>query len=328
MHDRTMRPDRAPRYATQSLITCTLSVQMALQSTLPNLLTFCAAFELGSFSKAARLLGVTPQAASRSVVRLEATLGVTLFRRTTRTVTPTDEARAYYRTAKQALDLLSDAEREVARREGPHAGRVRISAPTSYGHHRLLPALGAFRARYPAIELELHVGNRNIDFTREGYDLAIRMGTIREKGFVARKLGDFPIGVYGAPAYLARRAAPRTPAQLEHHECIAFVMPSTGRAMPWTFGTRSFLPEAGLRCSEDVLALVTLARAGLGLIQTYDFLVEHDVEAGALVEVLRDHRGASRPFSIIYPAAPRRSPAARTVIEFLVSTAEISPRRK
>lgn len=293
---------------------------MALQSTLPNLLTFCAAFELGSFSKAARQLGVTPQAASRSVVRLEETLGVTLFRRTTRTVTPTDAARAYYRTAKQALDLLQNAETTVARRDGAHVGVVRVSAPTSFGHYRLLPSLAAFRERYPAIELELHVGNRNVDFTREGYDLAIRMGTIREKGLIARKLGDFPLGTYGSPSYLARRASPRTPAQLEDHECIAFIMPSTGRVLPWTFvpEPRTFTPRATVRCSEDVLALVTLARAGLGLIQIYDFLVEKDIERGLLVEVLRDYRGASRPFSLVYPAAPRRSPAARALIEYLI----------
>lgn len=293
---------------------------MALQSTLPNLLTFCAAFELGSFSKAARKLGITPQAASRSVVRLEETLGVTLFRRTTRTVTPTDEARAYYRTARQALELLQHAELAVARREGAHAGIVRLSAPTSFGHYRLLPSLAAFRERYPAIELELHIGNRNVDFTREGYDLAIRMGTIREKGLIARKLGDFPLGIYGSPSYLARRAPPRTPAQLEDHECIAFVMPSTGRVLPWTLvpAPRTFTPRSTVRCTEDVLALVTLARAGLGLIQIYDFLVEKDVERGLLVEVLRDHRGASRPFSLVYPAAPRRSPAARALIEFLL----------
>src|SRR5437764_3321681 len=100
-------------------MSCTIDVQMAspLQSTLPNVLTFCAAFEQGSFSKAARTLGVTPQAASRSVVRLEETLGVTLFRRTTRRVTPTDAARAYYATAKEALALLRQAEAEVSTRD-------------------------------------------------------------------------------------------------------------------------------------------------------------------------------------------------------------------
>ncbi len=294
---------------------------MSVQSTLPNLLTFCAAFEHGSFSKAARQLGVTPQAASRSVVRLEETLGVSLFRRTTRTVIPTDAARSYYRTAKAALGLLQQAERELASHGAVGAGLVRLSAPTSYGHYRLLPALAAFRERYPTIELEVHVGNRNVDFTTEGYDLAIRLGAIREHGLVARRLGDFALGVYGAPSYLARRAAPRTPRQLDDHSCIAFIMPSTGRVLPWTFtpGPRSLLPAAPVRCSEDVLATITLARAGAGLVQTYDFLVAQDLERGHLVEVLRDFRGASRPFSLVYPAAPKRSAAAGALIEFLLA---------
>jgi DNA-binding transcriptional LysR family regulator len=295
------------------------------QSTLPNVLTFCAVIEQGSFSRAARQLGVTPQAASRSVVRLEETLGVTLFRRTTRTVTPTDAARAYYETAKQALALLQRAELEVTSRNVVRSGLVRLSVPTTYGHHRLLPALAAFRERYPAIELEIHVGNRNVDLPAEGYDLAVRLGVIRGKGLVARKLGDFPLGVYGAPGYLARRPAPRTPAQLGEHACIAFILPSTGRVMPWTFGSErasSFVPPAPLRCADDVLATITLARAGVGLVQTYDFLVEKDVERGLLVEVLRDFRGASRPFTLIYPATPKRSPAARALIEFLLRRPE------
>jgi DNA-binding transcriptional LysR family regulator len=290
-----------------------------LQSTLPNVLTFCAVIEQGSFSKAARELGVTPQAASRSVVRLEETLGVTLFRRTTRTVTPTDVARAYYETAKQALALLQRAELEVSSRNVARSGLVRLSVPTTYGHHRLLPALAAFHERYPAIELEIHVGNRNVDFTSEGYDLAVRLGAIRGKGLVARKLGDFALGVYGAPAYLARRPPPRTPAHLADHACIAFIMPSTGRLMPWILGTGpSFVPPAPVRCADDVLATITLARAGVGLCQTYDFLVEKDVERGLLVEVLRDFRGGSRPFTLIYPATPKRSPAARAMIDFLL----------
>jgi DNA-binding transcriptional LysR family regulator len=294
---------------------------MSLQSTLPNLLTFCAVMEEGTFSLAARRLGVTPQAASRSVARLEDTLGVALFRRTTRTVTPTDAARGYYETATQALALLRRAEGDLTTRDRARAGLVRLSAPTTYGHHRLLPSLAAFRERYPGVELEIHVGNRNVDFAAEGYDLAVRLGAIRERGLVARKLGDFALGVYAAPSYLARRPPPRAPDQLADHACIAFVMPSTGRLMPWSFGadTRAFVPPAPVRCADDVLATITLARAGVGLVQTYDFLVEEDVERGLLVEVLRDHRGASRPFSLIYPASPKRSPAARALIDFLTS---------
>jgi DNA-binding transcriptional LysR family regulator len=295
---------------------------VALQSTLPNLLTFCAAFELESFSKAARKLGVTPQAASRSISRLEETLGVPLFRRTTRAVTPTDAARAYYRTAKEALGLIERAESELSREGVASSGTVRLSAPTTFGHHRLLPSLGAFRERYPNIELDIHVGNRNVDFTTEPFDFAIRLGAIRESRLIARKLGEFALGVYAAPTYLARRRAPRTPAQLQDHDCIAFVMPSTGRVLPWTFQPepRSWTPTAPIRCSDDALSLVTLARAGLGLIQIYDFLVEDAVARGALVEVLRDYRGGSRPFSLVYPATPKRSPAARALIDFILES--------
>lgn len=294
---------------------------MPLQSSLPNLLTFCAAYELGSFSAAARRLGVTPQAASRAVLRLEETLGTTLFRRTTRSLTPTDAARVYHRTAKEALDLLARAESEVTEQGAVRAGVVRLSAPTTFGHHRLLPSLAAFRARHPAVELEVHIGNRNVDFAREGFDLAVRLGRIREKGLVARKLGDFALGVYAAPAYLARRGTPRQPGQLADHTCIAFVMPSTGRVLPWAFvpAPRSWTPQAPIRCSDDALATLSLARAGLGLVQTYDFLVADEVERGLLVEVLREHRGASRAFSLIYPQAPSRTPAARAMVEHILT---------
>jgi DNA-binding transcriptional LysR family regulator len=296
-----------------------MSTHAFLSSTLPNLLAFCATYELGSFSKAARRLGVTPQAASRSVLRLEGALGTALFRRTTRTLTATDAARGYYRTAREALDLLSRAEQEVTKQDRQRAGVVRLSVPTTYGHRRLLPRIAAFRERYPGIELEIHVGNRNVDFAAEGYDLAIRMGAIRTAGFVARKLGDFALGVFASPSYLARRGIPRSPEQLVNHACLGFVMPSTGKILPWSFepGPRSWLPSAEVRVSDDVLGVVTLARAGVGLIQVYDYLVDEELERGQLVEVLQDYRGVSRPFSIVYPSEPKRSAAARALIDFL-----------
>ena len=108
-----------------------------------------------SISKAARRLGVTPQAASRSVARLEQALDVTLFRRTTRSITPTDAARAYYKSTREALELLARAESVLTEQDAERAGVVRFSVPTTYGHHRLLPSLAAFRERYPRIELSV-----------------------------------------------------------------------------------------------------------------------------------------------------------------------------
>jgi DNA-binding transcriptional LysR family regulator len=301
-------------------ITCNMSVQMVSAASLPTVLVFCASYELGSFSKAGRQLGITPQAASRAVVRLERSLGTALFRRTTRLITPTDAGRAYFPIARQALDLLASAERVLQHEGQLRGGQVRISAPTTFGHHRLLPFLASFRERYPHIALDVHIGNRNIDFAADGFDLAVRMGAVRERGLVARKLGDFALGVYAAPSYLARRGTPKTPAQLAAHECLAFVMPRTGRVLPWTFvpGPTALVPPTGVRCSEDVLATVTLARAGAGLLQTYDFLVTDEVRRGALVEVLREFRGASRPFSLLYPQTPKPTAAARTLIDALL----------
>ena len=288
--------------------------------TLPNVEAFCRTYETGSFTLAARALAVTPQATSRSVARLEHMLGVTLFRRTTRSLAPTDEAHRYYELCAQALTLLSAGEHELASGRSSPEGLVRISVPTTYGHHRFLPALGMFRERHPRIRVDVHVSNQNVDFVRDGHHLAIRMGKIADKTLVARKLGDFALGVYASNSYLARHGVPRSPAELAKHACIAFLMPRTGRVLPWEFypGPSTLVPEASYRCADDVLGTIGLARAGVGLVQTYDFLVEDEVARGTLVQVLAPFRGASRPFSVIHPKGTELSPAARALKAFII----------
>jgi DNA-binding transcriptional LysR family regulator len=296
---------------------------LALSSTLPNIEAFRKTFESGSFTRAARLLGVTPQATSRSIARLEQELGVTLFRRTTRSVSPTEEARRYYARCVQALALLSMAEQELRSVKNAPEGEVRISVPTTYGHHVFLPLLGVFRERFPKIGVEVSVSNHNVNFVHEGFDLAIRMGEIRDQSLVARKLGDFPFGVYASPAYLAGHGVPSTPADLSTHSCIAFVMPSSGRVLPWSFAPSlpRFAPQGGYRASDDVLGAVTLARAGLGLVQIYDFVVRDDVTRGLLVEVLAPYRGGSRAFSLLRPKGVRPSRATRALADFVIEHA-------
>ena len=293
-----------------------------LSGTLPNIEAFCQTYTTGSFTKAARALGVTPQATSRSVARLERLLGVELFRRTTRRLAPTDAARRYYERCVQALQLFAVAEREVGSGRDAPEGVVRLSVPTTYAHHRLLPELPALRERYPGIQLELDVANRNVDFVSDGFDLAIRRGAIGDGALIARRLGDFALGAYAAPSYLARHGAPRTPEELARHTCVAFVLSSTGRILPWTFvpGPQRFQPDAPYRCSDDPLALITLARAGAGVIQIFDFLVEDDVRTGRLVEILTGYRGTSRPFSLVYPRRPSQPRAVRAVIDHIVAT--------
>lgn len=284
---------------------------------------FCLTAERQGFSAAAAEAGLTPAAVSRSIARLEARLGVQLFVRTTRQMRLTDSGRSYYEQCRQALGQLAEAERELTGDQRVASGTVRISLPTSYGHYRVLPLLPAFRQRYPHVELEVQISNRNIDFAAEGYDLAVRGRTPPDSGLVARPLASVELVVVATPAYLRRRGTPRTPDDLAAHDCLQFALPRTGLPVPWVFRDRAGneyerTPGSALRCSDDVLGLATLARHGAGLAQTFRAAVEDDLAQGRLKEVLKEHGGATLPFSLIYPANRHMPQRVRVLIDFLV----------
>jgi DNA-binding transcriptional LysR family regulator len=283
---------------------------------------FCLTAQHQGFTAAAKAAGLTAAAVSRSVARLEERLGVRLLMRTTRQVRLTDVGQRYYDQCRQALGQLSEAEREASGQQLKPSGLVRVSLPTSYGHYRVLPLLPAFSRRYPDIEIELSLSNRNIDFTDEGFDLAVRGRTPPDSGLVARKLEDAALLIAAAPPYLKRHRAPHTPEDLARHDCIQFVLPSSGQVVPWLLRREGrimeWTTEGRLRCADDILAPITLARAGAGLVQTYRFLIEDDLREGRLVEVLAEHAGASRPFSLIYPANRHMPLRVRVLIDFLV----------
>lgn len=298
---------------------------------LGSLELFCLTGDLQSFTAAAAAAGLTPPAVSRTIARLEAKLGTRLFVRTTRRVRLTDSGRLYHEHCKAALGQLVDAERLLNGEQAAPAGTVRMSLPTSYGHCRVLPLLGAFRAKYPLIELELQLSNRNVDFTAEGYDLAIRGRTPPDSGLVARKLEDAALVLVATPQYLRRHGTPKTAEALDGHACILFALPSTGQLVPWVLRhdgvDAEHSPHGAIRCHDDILGPVTLARSGAGITQTYRFLVEKDLEAGTLKEVLPGHAGASRPFSLLYPANRHMPQRVRVLIDFLAERLGPRPSR-
>lgn len=285
---------------------------------------FCKAAELGSFTAAAVALGITPAAVSRSVGRLESRLGARLFVRTTRQIQLTPDGRLFREQCEQALAQIAEASRAVSGRQSVPKGLLRISVPTTYGHYRIFPLLPRFTAAYPEVELEVSVSNRNVDFVEDGFDLAIRLGLPQDSRLVARTLEDATMGVFASPAYLARRGTPRTLADLKRHDCIQFVLPSTGRTVPWLFTDAGAEVERAVsgpvRIRDDVLGCVNHARAGGGLCQTYHFIVEEAVAAKGLVEVLKRHGGRSRPFSILYPQNRHMSARVRAFVDFLVAS--------
>lgn len=284
---------------------------------------FCLTAQHRGFTAAAQAAGLTAAAVSRSVARLEARLGVQLLMRTTRQVRLTDAGQRYYDQCRQALGQLVEAEREVTGQQHAPSGLIRFSLPTSYGHYRVLPLLPAFSRTYPAIELDLQLTNRNVDFTAEGFDLAVRARTLPDSGLVARKLEDAALVIVASPGYLRGRRKPRAVDDLFQHECLPFVQPNTGQVVPWLVRQEGRIVELAvngrLRCTDDILGPVTLARAGAGVLQSYRFLVEEDLREGRLVELLPDWAGASRPFSLLYPADSHKPLRVRVLIDYLVA---------
>lgn len=284
---------------------------------------FCLSAETESFTRAAQLAGITPAAVSRAVARLEERMAVRLFARTTRKVSLTEAGRGYYLQCKQALGQLAAAEREVSGQQNIPSGKVRISVPTPVGHFRILPLISRFRELHPAIDIEINISNRNIDFAAEGFDLAIRGRVQPDSGLVIRKLLETELVVVAAPQYLQKQGVPTTLESLEHHECIQFALPRTGLRVPWLFIENGADVEietsGGIECSEDILGTITLAKHGAGLIQAGRFMVEDDLAAGRLIEVLQHYGGRIRPFSLLYPSARHVPQRMRLLIDFLIA---------
>ncbi|HDR1955782.1 TPA: LysR family transcriptional regulator [Enterobacter hormaechei] len=286
---------------------------------------FITVVEHGSFTAAAVVLSTTPSVLSRAVSRLEARLGRQLLQRTTRRVGLTEAGRIYLEQARSAFSLLDDAERDGRGQGGDLTGRVKISVPTTYGHYRLPPLLARFSQQHPRVQVELNITNRNVDLIAEGFDLAIRLGQMPDSGLVARKLEEAALLLVASPAYLHRMGVPQTLDELLQHSCLPFIMPRTGRIAPWVFRYDGrdvdWLPRSTFEISDDVLGVVSLAEQGMGICQSYEFIVRDRIERGQLVEVLPHLRGRSRPFSVIFAPHRRQSAATRAMISLLTADA-------
>ncbi|KRA50550.1 LysR family transcriptional regulator [Pseudoxanthomonas sp. Root630] len=289
-----------------------------------------AVVDQGSLTAAAVALSTTPSVISRAIARLETRLGSQLLRRTTRRIGLTEAGRLYVEQARTAFHLIDDAERAVQGEAGTLTGQVRISVPTTYGHYRLPWLLGDFLQRHPQVRVEVNIANRNVDLVAEGFDLAIRLGALPDSGLVGRTLEDATLSVVASPAYLALHGTPQTLDDLAAHTCLPFVLPSSGRVAPWLFraegGDIEWMPASRIAVSDDVLGVVSLAQAGVGLCQTYDFIIDACTRRGAeLVRVLPQFGGRARPFSLIYAPHRRLSAASRALIDALVEGAARAP---
>jgi DNA-binding transcriptional LysR family regulator len=284
---------------------------------------FCLTVEKGNFTEAAYAASLTPAAVSRSINRIEKRLGVQLFQRSTRKINLTAEGMEYYETCKQAIESLNNIEIKLTQSQATLAGTIKISLPTTYGHYRVLPLLSEFKRLHPLVNFKIHVGNNNIDFIREKFDISIRARELKDSNFIARPLEYANLIVVATPHYLQENGIPINIHDLSKHECIQFLLPSTGQQVPWLFEVNNKIVQVNTQgsfmCTDDILATITLAKNSAGLLQTYKFLVEKDLENGSLKEVLSQFSQSSRPFSIIYPSNKHLPKRTRVFIDFLIS---------
>jgi DNA-binding transcriptional LysR family regulator len=286
---------------------------------LAALIAFARVAETGSFSAAARALALSKSLISRQVSALEAELGARLIARTTRSLALTEAGRGYYEQVARILAQMEEADLSVSQLQATPRGKLRVNAPMSFSLLRLAPVLPDFLALYPEIDVDLSMNDRRVDLMEEGFDLAIRLGRLAESSLVARKLGPMQRIVCASPAYLAERGLPKVPADLRVHDCLCYSNADT--VDEWRFSGpegRAITVEVKGRVranNGDLLRLAALR--GLGLVDLPSFLVGADIEAGALVPVLRDYIRQEGGVYAVYPHARYLPPKIRVFIDFL-----------
>jgi DNA-binding transcriptional LysR family regulator len=255
----------------------------AIVDTSAGLAAFVRTIETGSFSDAARLLGASPSAVSKSVARLEARLGVRLIQRSTRTLALTAEGALYFERVAPLIQALADAE-QALRTPGDVSGLLRVAAPSDLGRTVFAGWAERFALAHPRLKLELGIADRQVDLIREGYDVAIRVGALLDNRLTARRLTTLQPVLVAAPAYLARRGQPATQADLADHACLRYLTPAG--PFPWIWADGSSLVPDGPFDTNDGVVLRQAALASAGIAQLAKIVVADDLAAGRLTIVL------------------------------------------
>ncbi|MGZ8265074.1 MAG: LysR family transcriptional regulator [Burkholderiales bacterium] len=253
---------------------------------------FVKVAEARSFTAAAKRLGLSPSAASKSLTRLEQRLGVRLLNRTTRTVSLTDDGSAFYERCRLILSELEDAESAVTREQSEPRGRLRVVTPAGFGRAVLIPVLTRFAARHRELTLDVEFSSRVVDIAEEGVDVLVHIGALSDRRLVARKLCQMRYVTVAAPEYLERCGEPKHPADLARHECLGHHIPYTNRYRDWAFahaGERIAKTFSGNLNLDDGSALLAAAIEGAGIAMVATFLAAEPVRSGRLKIVLRDY---------------------------------------
>ena len=286
---------------------------------LTGLEVFAKVAAAGSLSAAGRAIGLSQTMVTKHLAALETRLGAKLFHRTTRRLSLTDAGRSYLESCERILAEIEAAEAAVAADRLEPRGLLRLNVPLVFGVRQIAPRLVEFARLHPHVTVELGLNDRQVDLAEEGWDLAIRIGNLRDSSLVARRLAPCRMALCASPAYLAAHGTPRTAADLAQHNCLGYTLAQAG-ADRWMMGRRSEInvPISGNLRANNGDALLAAAIAGQGIVQQPTFIVADALRARELVRLVLDHPPTEQlAVHAIY--LPDRHPPAkvRAFIDFL-----------
>lgn len=285
-----------------------------------DLRVFVQAVESGTLAAAGRILGLAPSIVSRRLARLERALGVRLLQRTTRSLSVTDEGRAFYGRCRNILSELDAAHADVEPTADEAAGTVRAVLSSSSVVHGLMESLDGLLQTHPRLTVQLRLSDRHADLQAGGWDVAIHVGPPPDSTHVSRRLCRVTPAIAASPAYIARHGLPKTPMDLANHSCLRFGT-SDRTQYHWSVvdpdGTLHRVPVGGQLLSEDLVALYGALRAGMGIGVLPQSRLRKAEAEGALVEVLPGCRLEPVSLYALMPAGRHRLPRIRIFVDWL-----------
>lgn len=284
--------------------------------TLTGMRTFVTVVKAGSFTAAAKRLGMSKALASKYVVQLEQRLGVRLLNRSTRHLGTTEAGQAYFERCQRLLEEFDELEAALRDRQGSPQGRLVITAPQTFGEQYVTQAVAAFMQRYPRVAVDLCLTDRFVDLVEEGFDLGVRIGTLTDSSLVSRRLASIRMVVCATPDYLARHGAPTQPSELRAHACV--IDSNVDAAWPFRVdGRRQSVDVAGRFRANSARAArdMVMAGAGIGLCPAY--AVAEDIRAGRLRVLLEEYEALEHGLYLVYPHRQYLAAKVRAFNDFL-----------
>lgn len=281
---------------------------------------FVQVVDHGSFSAAAKKLGITKSAVSQQVNLLEETLGTRLLHRTTRQLNLTEAGEMYIEGCRQMIDAADGANQLIGQYSKEPSGTLKISCSHDFAADHLVPLLGPFMETYPKLSLEIDGSDEVINLVEERVDLAIRIGRMTESGWVARKIGEAEEIIVASPSYIQRHGVPEVPSDLANHYWVAF----TRRTQPYQLllqgptGTQQKVRLYGRAHSNSAPSMREMVKAGMGVGQILKFMVKQELESGQLVQILHEYRSEAVGIYAVYPQRSFLPLKVRAVIDYLV----------